>query len=437
MPFRRAKDDITTLDGRGQGIANRHGFFLTQTCMFSQPMDSASGNVATIADLRPPEMVAVRLIPPGEGQTTKRGPRLGTIRRTLDGAQSVIEWLFGGAALIVGLSLLATYPLAQLLSLGYLLEASGRVARTGRLQDGFIGFRKAARLGSIVLGVWVVMLPLQFASTMAAAARLIEPGCPADRGWSMALVVLSVLAVMHVIGACWRGGRVRHFLWPRPIVTIRRLARATAWGEARDATWAFLIGLRLPYYFWLGLRGFMGGLAWLLVPITLLAAGQKMPAAGFLGGLLLMWVLLYLPFVQTRFAAENRFRAIFEVRGARRLFRRAPLMFWLSLVCTLSFALPLYLLKIEMVPREAAWLPSLLFVTFIYPARLLTGWSCGLAARRTRNRHWLTRQLARLAMVPVVALYVFIVFFTQYTSWHGVASLYEQHAFLVPVPFQR
>jgi hypothetical protein len=28
-----------------------------------------------------------------------------------------------------------------------------------------------------------------------------------------------------------------------------------------------------------------------------------------------------------------------------------------------------------------------------------------------------------------------IVYFTQFTSWHGVASLYEQHAFLLPVPF--
>lgn len=372
----------------------------------------------------------------GDGEASEVGLRAGRFRRALAGGRSLVEWLFGGAALVLGLSVLATYPLTQLLSLGYLLEASGRVARSGRLRDGFIGFRKAARLGGMVLGVWLVTLPLGFASTMAAAARLIEPGSPADRGWSTALIALTVVAVLHILGACWRGGRLRHFLWPRPIVTVRRLARPAAWRLARDGTWEFLAGLRLPYYFWLGLRGLVGGLAWLVVPITLLAAGQKAPAAGFLGAGLLMWVLVYLPFVQTRFAAENRFRAMFEVGATRRWFRRAPLMFWLSLATTLAFALPLYLLKIEMVPREAAWLPSLFFVSFIYPARLLTGWSCSLAARRTRNRHWLTRQLARLAMVPVVAFYVFVVFFTQYTSWHGVASLYEQHAFLVPVPFQ-
>lgn len=405
--------------------------------MSIQPTLANSATVsATTIDTRG-KLVEVELLAGSdEAAASDLGVRVGHFRRAVGAAGSVVEWLFGGAALVVGLSILATYPLTQWLSLGYLLEASGRVARTGRLRDGFIGFRKAARLGTIVLGVWLVMLPLQFSSNMAAAARLIEPGSPADRGWSMALVVLTVLAVLHIIGACWRGGRLRHFLWPRPIVTLRRLARRAAWREARDSTWQFLAGLRLPYYFWLGLRGFVGGVAWLAVPITLLAAGQKAPAVGFLGAGLLMWVLLYLPFVQTRFAAENRFRAMFEVAGARRLFRRAPLMFWLSLVCTLAFAVPLYLLKIEMVPREAAWLPSLFFVVFIYPAKLLTGWSCGLAARRTRNRHWLTRQFVRLAMIPVVGLYVFIVFFTQYTSWHGVASLYEQHAFLVPVPFQ-
>ncbi len=348
---------------------------------------------------------------------------------------SAIEWLMGAAALIVGLSFLATYPLLQMLSLGYLLEAGGRVARTGRLRDGFPGVRKAARLGSIVFGAWLVMWPLRFTSIMAGAARLIEPGSPADRGWSAALAILTVLTVAHIVGACWRGGRLRHFLWPRPVRLCCDLFQRGSYARSRDSVWDFVVSLRLPYYFWLGLRGFLGGLMWLFLPISMLAAGTKAPLVGFLGAIGLMWVLTFLPFVQTRFAAENRFRLMFSVRGARQWFRRAPVMFWLSLFCTLLFALPLYLLKIEIVPREAAWLPSLLFVVFIFPARLLTGWSCGYAARRPRNRNWFLRQMARLAMVPVVAIYVFLVFFTQYTSWHGVASLYEQHAFLAPVPF--
>jgi hypothetical protein len=33
-----------------------------------------------------------------------------------------------------------------------------------------------------------------------------------------------------------------------------------------------------------------------------------------------------------------------------------------------------------------------------------------------------------------VAAYVFLVWLTQYLSWHGSLSLMEQHAFLVPAP---
>ena len=50
-------------------------------------------------------------------------------------------------------------------------------------------------------------------------------------------------------------------------------------------------------------------------------------------------------------------------------------------------------------------------------------------------RHWFFRVTGRLPLLPVAGFYVLIVFFTQYTSWNGVWSLYEQHAFLLPVPF--
>ena len=290
-------------------------------------------------------------------------------------------------------------------------------------------------MGSVILGVWLLVWPLRLVSSLAASARLIAPGSRADRGWSTALVVLSVLVVVHILGACWRGGKLRHFFWPAPFKLLREVWRGGAYGRARDAVCDFILGLRLPYYFWLGLRGLAGGLVWLVVPITLLAAGRRAPPLGFLGGLLLVVVLVYLPFLQTRFAAENRFGALFEVRGVRALFRRAPLAFWLALVVTLAFAVPLYLLKIEIIPREAAWLPSLVFVVFTLPARMITGWACGYAAHRPRNRHWFFRLISRLAMLPVAAIYAIVVYFTQFTSWHGIYSLYEQHAFLLPVPF--
>jgi hypothetical protein len=375
--------------------------------------------------------------PTGRG---RGAPRFATAHRLLRTIGSTAEWLFGVLTLIVALSILATLPIAQFLSLGYLLEVGGRIVRERRVSSGFVGVRKAARVGGIVLGVWLVLLPLRFVSLMVDSARLIEPGSPADRGWTLALWILAPLAALHIVGALLRGGRLRSFFWPRPIRLLRQLFAAGSFAAARDAVWDYVVGLRLPYYFWLGLRGFAGGLAWLALPVTLLAAGQKAPLLGFVGGLLLVAVVMYVPFAQVQLAAQNRLRAVFQVRQLREHFRHAPWAFLLALLCALSFALPLYLLKIEILPREAAWLPSLLFVAFAFPARLLAGWAYARADRRMatgelRPRHWFFRHSARLAMLPIAALYVLIVFFTQFTSWHGVASLYEQHAFLLPVPF--
>jgi hypothetical protein len=344
--------------------------------------------------------------------------------------------LFGVGVLILVLSVLAATPLLQFLSLGYLLEASGRISRSGRLRDGFIGVRRAARAGSIVLGTWLVLLPVRLVGSLTHSARIIDEDGDVARRWNVALLILTVLTTIHVVAAVSRGGRLRYFFWPfNPIWLARRLWRGGYFREARDAVWDFVVALRLPYYFWLGVRGFAGAMAWLVVPVTLLAAGSKAPIFDLPGALLLLLVLLYVPFLQAHFAAENRFRACFELRTVRSQFRRAPWAFAFAFFITLLFAVPLYLLKIEIVPREAAWLPSMVFIVFMFPARLLMGWALGRARHRETPRNWFFRWTGRLSMVPVAAFYVLIVFFTQYISWHGVWSLYEQHAFLLPVPF--
>jgi hypothetical protein len=92
-------------------------------------------------------------------------------------------------------------------------------------------------------------------------------------------------------------------------------------------------------------------------------------------------------------------------------------------------------LKIEMIPREAAWLPSILFVVTGLPARLAMGWAWGRAARRPTPRHWFWRWSGRLIVLLVAALYVLVTYLSQFLSWHGVWSLCEQHAFLLPAPF--
>ena len=88
------------------------------------------------------------------------------------------------------------------------------------------------------------------------------------------------------------------------------------------------------------------------------------------------------------------------------------------------------LCDIELTPRELAWLPSLLFVIFIFPARILTGWAMNRALRQEQPRHWFPRWLARLGILPIGLAYVLVVYLTPYLSWNGALSLLEQHAFL-------
>jgi hypothetical protein len=372
-------------------------------------------------------------------------PTVEPVRRTLPvrmvrGLTSGMEWLFGVAVLFVGLAALATIPVLQLLSLGYLLESAARVARSGRLREAFIGVRTAARLGGIVVFAWLFLLPVRFVSDLAYSASVIDPGSRTAANWRTGLLILIGLTFAHVLLAVARDGKVRYFLWPFNFVwLIRRLLRGGYYTEARDAVWDTAVSLRLPYYFWLGVRGFAAAFVWLVLPVSLIAARQLGGPLGavlaFVGVLQLTVVLLYLPFLQLRLAVENRFGAAFDVKAVQRAFAKAPVAFAASLMVTLLFALPLYLLKIEVVPSEAAWLPGLVFLAFIFPARVLTGWAYSRALKRTEPRHWLWRWTARVPLLPAAAFYVLVLFFTQYTSWNGVWGLYEQHAFLVPVPF--
>ncbi|MGE3821755.1 MAG: hypothetical protein AB7I30_20270, partial [Isosphaeraceae bacterium] len=287
------------------------------------------------------------------------------------GIASVSDWVFGAIALTIGLAVLAATPVAQLLCLGYLLEASGRVARTGRLRDGLIGVRKASRLGSVVVGVSLLLIPLWVMSATATSAEIIDPGGVASRRWRVAMTIATTLTALQIVAACARGGRIRHFFLPfgNPFWIAGRIRRGGAYGAARDSVLDFVASLRLGHYARLGLLGFLGTALWLVVPVTLMAAGRNVPILGFLGAILLGVVVMPLPFLQTRFAAEGRIRAFLSLKRIRRRYVRAPWAFVVALLITLVFAIPMYLLKIEIIPRETFWLPSVVFLAFIFPAR--------------------------------------------------------------------
>ena len=369
------------------------------------------------------------------------------------------ERTLGLFSLILGLAAVATIPVLQFMSLGYLLEVSRRVAR-GRLRDGFVGLEKAARVGRFVLGTSLSYLPLLIVGHLSYTAYLVDPHSPAATRGERVTWILGGLITYHVLAAWYAGGRWRHFLWPllAPWIALRlylhrpwrtwfppaMLASALWnrqwWSTSRDASLDLLFGLRLPYLFGFGFRAFLGTLLWLLPPVVLLisameSTGEGAPLVGALGGVLLIYVVLLLPHLQAHFALHQRFSALFAVRTVRGWFRRAPLAYVIALTSTLLLATPLYLLKIEASPRGLVFVSSLFFVTFALPARLLTGWSVARALRREHAGHPLIRWPARLVAIGVASVYVLFVLLTQYSSWYGTWSLLEQHAVLVPVPF--
>ncbi|WP_439630733.1 hypothetical protein [Gemmata sp.] len=361
---------------------------------------------------------------------------LGRLRRARRAVAAASEWLFGIAALFLGLAVLGSVPVGQFLVLGYALEVCGRVARSGRLRDGFIGVRTFARLGGVAAACVLLWLPLYGVSIFAENAAIIDPFGPAARQWRLALSVLAFLYTLHVAGALLRGARFRDFFRPlNSLWFVKRGLRGGLYADARDRLWAFVAALRVPYYFWLGLRGFVGAFLWLAVPLALLGQGHRHPALGLLGGALLAVVVLYLPFLQARFARDNRLRAYRELRPVRAEYRRAPLAFALALVVHLLAAVPLYLLKVEAIPRDLIFLEGVVFLAFILPGRFLGGWAYSRPARRDAPRHWTLRWAGRLLMLPAVGVYVLVVFASQHIGWQGISSLYQQHAFLLPVPF--
>jgi hypothetical protein len=359
------------------------------------------------------------------------------LRRCWDGFKSFLEIVFGAASLIVGLSILAIIPILQFMSLGYFFEATGRVASSGRLRDGFIGLRKAARVGGAVLGAWLVLAPLRFVSSLYVSAQIIDAQSQTSSTLGIILSIGTLLGALHIGLALANGGRLGCFLWPvgNILAFYSRLKNGGTYGGLRDEFWDFVVSLRFPYYFWLGLRGFFGSLIWLIIPITFLATSSKAPFLGVLGGFLLCWVVMVLPFLQAHFAVEKKFRAHFALGTVREKFRHAPFAFLLALLLALLFPLPLYLLKIELVPGEAGWLPSLFFIAFMFPTKIITGWAYGRSMRREERSHFFWRLICKPTLLPIAAFYVLMVFFSQYTSWEGIGSLYGQHAFLLPVPF--
>lgn len=403
---------------------------------------------------------------------------------------SATRFCFGIASLLVLLAVVAAIPVLQFASFGYLLAVSGRVAKQGRLRAGFIGVEKAVRLGGVLLGVWLSIVPVRLLSESWYAAWLIDPASASTRVLRILLISGLLLTVLHLLSALACGGRLRHFLWPlwapfrwalwavqgslgwRPIgalagasiglvmpcaladfrslkplqnwfppSVLRRSFREGQWmRRSSEQLWQFWLGLRLPYFWWLGVRGAAGTLLWLLFPSGLLiaAANRNDPGGGLLaliGIPLAALVFALLIQVQLRFSVTERWRTFLEPRAGWTQFRRAPLWSALAGWVALVLALPMFLLKIEAVPPELHWVLSLVFVAGAWPSRLLLGASTASGLKRASGSSWWWSLLWAFVLVIGCGAFAVILVLTRYLSWSGAGSLLENHLFLLPTPF--
>lgn len=355
-----------------------------------------------------------------------------------------IYYLFSFFSLMLVLAVVAAIPLVNFYVLGYFLNVEGRVGRSGRFRDGFPLLHVAPRFVTIAGGIWLFLLPLRFLAGFAADAHLIDPGSQSDVGLHLGLNVAWVLVSLHLILALARGGTFWCFV--RPFKNLFWLIREVRAGNylstADQQIQEFVKRLEIRKHYWLGLRGFAVAFLWLLLPTALYTMAED-PEGGqilltIVGGFLLTIALSWVPFLQARFAAEDRFAAGFQLREIRSLYSHAPIVWSLAVVGLYLMSLPLYLFKAFLLPQDAMWPITFIFVLSIYPTRLITGWAYQRAVKKReaeRRSHWTVRWLMGGTLIPVLGIYVFILFFTQFLGEQGKAVLFQHHSLLLPAPF--
>lgn len=355
-------------------------------------------------------------------------------------------WLFGRSwdlvSLAVLLAMVTATPVIQLASLGYILLAAGRLANGQPWRTALPGLRTAGKLGTFAGLSALSWVPIYLLTDLAYSAQLLDPNSWTARLWRFAAFLFAAVWVVHVGWAAMRGGRWWHFLWPAPLKFVSRIWRPSQWSQASDRLYELVASLQFPKLWWLGAQATVGILLWTCVPVSLMIIGvraQKFDAAplvGIIGATAMMVVMLYLPLLQIRMAAKNRFSEIFNVRAVRQSFMRAPWFCALGFFVLCGLAIPFYLLRIEALPSELVWAPSLVFVGFMLPAKLLIGAALGYADKRENLRHWLLRWSAFAVVVVSVMFYVGALYVAQTIAWHGAFEIYFQHALLVPTPFE-
>ena len=415
------QDDLLELDAiAAEGVAEE-----------AEQSDEAEQSEPAPSPFRPPPapLEASRESP---AQTPPAPGILTRLRQAWDGL-----WVFliGGFGLLSALSLVASIPILQFATLGWLMEAEGRLARGEGLKGLLPGLRKAVPWGAGLLGCGLLAIPFLVLRSYTLDAQILDPGSTTAIVLARVSLGYGVVAGLYGLLALAAGrGKLWNFV--RPFHSVATLIRAWADPEVslrRDLI-CYVTSLRPAHYLKLGLMGFLVAAAWLGPPTLLLAANKRYPGLGLLGALGLILVLRPALVAQARVAQEGRLKAGFELWAIRANIRRAPFSTAIALVLTLGLALPLYLLKIELLPRDALWLPAGLFLLALWPGRIAAGWAQSRAAQEGVS-HWIMRLVGLGIALPSAGTYVFFVFFNQFFGWRGAGALFAHHAYLLPVAF--
>ncbi len=354
-----------------------------------------------------------------------------------------VRALFGIVSLIVLLAILAAIPLVNFLVLGYLLEAEGRLARTGKLRGAIPLLSIAPRLGAIALCVWLWVLPLRLLANAAADARLIDPAGKAAARLDFFTSALAVLIGVHICFALARGGSFACFFRPLKNVrwTIRQLRSGGYFDRAANEIAAFVSGLRLRHHFLLGVRGFCGGLSLdLRSDSSCLPPPKRRKGCRFSSR---CWAACCSspswrgsPFCKRGSPRRTDSERCSNWRAVRRLFCRAPLAWLLGDRLRVRVGTA----AVSAQDFSAAAGRDVVRDAGVYrqhlsgPPRDRLGVRAGDCAKS--GPAWFgTRWSARALMLPLLVLFVVLLFFTQFIGQHGKGVLFEHHAFLLPVPF--
>jgi hypothetical protein len=396
---------------------------------------------------------------PGHFESPGELPHL--LRHPFRAVAWFIELVFGAAVLWLLLALLASIPVGNLLALGYVLEAEGRVARSGRLRHAMFLTPAAARLGSIVIGLAVWLVPVWLVAEAAADARWIAPSGSVPWLWRLAVAATGLLIGLHLLLAVARGGSLGCFI--RPIKNIRwlrhQLAAGVYWPMAHAALRNFLGTWRVPHHLWSGTVAFIATAAWLAIPTAMYATLRDSASSWqwlltIVGGACTVPVLAWLPVLQARFAAESRVSAMFDLRAARELIRHAPIAWFAGTIALYALSIPLFFysldLKMHLPPHRGVFDLTFISLGCAFPARVFLGWAYHRAAIRFAASSsgplvnpspggWRPRLrtavvwFSRAVQFVLLASFVWLLFHTRFTTEHSHLLL-QHHSLLLPIP---